>query len=520
MLKRILPIVLMMVAIALQAQNIGERFEQFDSLQNRKFDAFTDSINKEYIEFMRQPWQSAELQPAVKKPKKDTPIEEMVYNPETDTLQNGNASTPLQVSEVVDLSAADSADISQDTTTVAPAVGEVGVIISGMENQVERNARASVAEDAAPFSSEIYMENKKKRLNVPFMGRTLYLNNALLNKCYLRKVDENGVADAYEMLMRRKPEKLLKECIQLRDELKLNDWGMYLLLKEVSNACCRTPNESVVMQYFLLTQLGYRTKVGRKKDSDDLLLCLAVENGLYGYPSFTLKGIKYYCVNSPEPCSFSLCARDKDAPQVKQNVSMTPAVAPYFWGEQVATLHQDKDTRIKVEVDVPQVLVDFYNQFPQCDYDVYIHAAVNAQVSEELLAPLRKQVAGKTEYEAVAFLLKFLHTAFEYGTDEDQFGYSKPCFLEEILYYPQSDCEDRALMFSYLVKHLLGLEVVYLDYEGHVSTAVHFASTDVNGDHFLIEGKKFVVCDPSYRGAPVGRTQTKFRNEQAKIWKF
>ena len=78
--------------------------------------------------------------------------------------------------------------------------------------------------------------------------------------------------------------------------------------------------------------------------------------------------------------------------------------------------------------------------------------------------------------DAVNVLLRFVQTGFSYLTDSEQFGREKFMFPEETLSYPYSDCEDRSFLFAYLVSSLLGLDVIGLDYPGHVATAVKFSS--------------------------------------------
>jgi hypothetical protein len=73
-------------------------------------------------------------------------------------------------------------------------------------------------------------------------------------------------------------------------------------------------------------------------------------------------------------------------------------------------------------------------------------------------------------------------------------------------------------MFSYLVKKLLGLDVVGLKYSDHLASAVNF-STKVSGDSFIFEGKRYTVSDPTYINANVGMTMPQYQNSQFKIIK-
>ena len=102
-------------------------------------------------------------------------------------------------------------------------------------------------------------------------------------------------------------------------------------------------------------------------------------------------------------------------------------------------------------------------------------------------------------------------------TDAQQFGQERPFFADETLFYPYSDCEDRAILFSVLVHELLGLDVLLLHYPVHLATAVSFGDLDVDGDYMTLDGKKYIVCDPTYIGSSVGDTMPQFKNTKAKI---
>ena len=49
---------------------------------------------------------------------------------------------------------------------------------------------------------------------------------------------------------------------------------------------------------------------------------------------------------------------------------------------------------------------------------------------------------------------------------------------------------------------------------GHLATAVGF-NEDVAGDYLMVNGKKYVVCDPTYINARVGMTMPKMDNSSA-----
>ena len=55
------------------------------------------------------------------------------------------------------------------------------------------------------------------------------------------------------------------------------------------------------------------------------------------------------------------------------------------------------------------------------------------------------------------------------------------------------------------MKELLGLDVVLLEYPSHIATAVCF-NEKIEGDYFDLSGKKYIICDPTYIGAPIGKS--------------
>ena len=133
-----------------------------------------------------------------------------------------------------------------------------------------------------------------------------------------------------------------------------------------------------------------------------------------------------------------------------------------------------------------------------------------------ILRELKPLLVGLSEIDAVNFLLSFLHSSFEYKTDDQQFGREKWFYPEHLFFYPFSDCEDRSILFAYLVKSLLNLEVIGLNYENHVSTAVLF-NGEVKGDKIVYKNKSYLTCDPTYIGASVGMTMPQFVNATPKV---
>jgi hypothetical protein len=153
---------------------------------------------------------------------------------------------------------------------------------------------------------------------------------------------------------------------------------------------------------------------------------------------------------------------------------------------------------------------------PQIDLDLIFSARVSREVEKDFQKSLEKVLSGKTEEEKVAYLLNFVQQSFAYQTDQEQFGREKYFFVEEVIHYPYSDCEDRSVLFTWLVRKLTGLRVVGLEYDGHVAAAVRF-NNPVNGDALDWKGNRYVVCDPTYIGAGIGMTMPTYKGQKFRV---
>jgi hypothetical protein len=147
------------------------------------------------------------------------------------------------------------------------------------------------------------------------------------------------------------------------------------------------------------------------------------------------------------------------------------------------------------------------NTYPQLDLEWYFKARVDAATATSLQNQLQEYIRGMDEQRAVNYLLRFVQTSLKYKTDERQFGKENYLFLEETLSHPYSDCEDRSILFAWLVQTLLGLDVIGLDFPGHVATAVKFNN----------KGDRYVISDPTYLNALAGMTMPAYKNSKPGI---
>ena len=549
----------LLLALTGMAQENKGGISGFMKEELEDFDKFMDDADKDFINFMREPWKEFEAEKPVLKRVKPEPVKPVVYDEKTApksekpvcltieeildmTTSEGKQKPVVQLNEV-DRIVFDKPEVivrkkkdpkviiieekAADKPTAQPEKKPVVEVVEAEPEAepapvVEAGRRPEpAAESRLPVSSTpmspLY-RGESGRSKIVYGGLAFYLNNSLNRKCSLNGLNENAIADAYEALCNSDYKPLLADCAQIRKDLRLNDWGVFTLVRQVADTYCGTANESIVMQQFLLNEMGYKARMARKATEDKMMLFVATDCSIYAHPYITLNGQNYYNLSgNNEQCQFYMC--QKDSPKAKNSVGMQLKEAPLFPGTVVSSTHQAKGSAARVTVDVPKALMDFYKDYPQCDYSVYFNAPVNAAMENRILSSLAPLVQGRNEADAANILINFVQTAFQYQTDGQQFGYEKPFFVEELFYYPYSDCEDRAMLFSYLVRKLLGLDVVLLDYPEHIATAVRF-NGNVSGDYLMVNGRKYIVCDPTYIGASIGMTMPRYKTVSAKVLKY
>ncbi|TKJ41733.1 hypothetical protein CEE37_03965 [candidate division LCP-89 bacterium B3_LCP] len=328
-----------------------------------------------------------------------------------------------------------------------------------------------------------------------------------------RAVNNQLIGRFWESISRTNYEDFLAQAAYYRNRMILNDWGFaFLLLKIGEEIYPNSSNGAVLFTWFMLVKSGYDARVGYYKENVHLLLPSG--NVWYGTPYFTIGSKTYYVAvfgNDTKQVK-SLFIYKEAYPGASKNVEVAVEQPPEISSQikQRNTSFSYRGKTYDVAIDYDKATVDFFAAYPQTDLNVYFDAPVSKIAGASLIAALEPIVSGKSEAEAVNILLRFVQTAFDYKTDGEQFGREKYFFPEEIFHYSHSDCEDRSVFFAYLVRNLTGLEVIGLDYPGHVATAVKFSDA-LNGEYVTFNGTKYIICDPTYIHANLGMCMPQFK---------
>lgn len=321
---------------------------------------------------------------------------------------------------------------------------------------------------------------------------------------------------------------IAKKALDIKNRaelLGLNDWFTYEMVRECVNAQCDKCSvaERVTMMLYLLANMGYDVRMALANNEPCLLI--AMRQQVYGRGYTVIDGKKYYIYNvdggqPKDGGSLYTYSLPKDM-EMGREMDMRIVQAMRICNDD-GKVHYCQleygDITVTANVDIVQM--EMLRHYPQMDIAQYAMSVVSPQLRQSVLEQIKPQIKGLTKSKAAEKLLRFVQFAFDYATDGEQHGYEKAYFFEENFYYPKNDCEDRAIFYAYLVRHLLGLDVHLVNFPGHECTAVCFEDDNVDGTGYMYNGKKYIICDPTYIGASIGQCMPQYRGVTPKVETF
>ena len=338
-------------------------------------------------------------------------------------------------------------------------------------------------------------------LVLPFYGSAYRFSAASSVEMTLLSVSEDDVANTWESLSEGASH-LLEDCLSIRSRERLGDWAYLQLVDSLSvKVFPFSQNERELLLGFLLGKWGFKVRFGRNEGE---LICLyGTEQVIYGRPYFPEDGIRYYRhLEGGGPLSLS-DAVPEGTRALDLRLTDAPSISDGMMHERRIDVGD-----ISFDYRISQGLLDFYAGYPHTEMYVKAGAPVSASIRESVYPALQSAVDGMGEVDATRVILRFVQKLMEHRSDDERWGYEKWNFPEESLFYRCGDCDDHAILFSRLVRDLLGLDVLLVSCEvngsPHATTAVRFSEPPEGGGCILYEGKRYYCCEPSSTTADVG----------------
>ena len=498
-------------------QNLTEEYADFKAKANAEFAEF---IAKEWALF--EEFKTQELSMTLPKIDKapEAPKSEVTEVKSEDVKYKSNEDLP-QVSDIDNVEAGDGINYTPraDSYVVKKVLTNSGV-----------------KEITKPADHLTYIKKEvvtTPNVSVNFYGKKLDFNVDDKLRIKNKGTKESDVADYFKEMskMRKETADLWKQIDNYVKLMGLNDWGYFCILRSLSESMFTDIDNGVLFTFYMLrNEGGFKVKTARGKDTNRLTLLAAIDNSkeVYSYTFFRFADgddgnkLKYYSVYGGGNAKESIYTYGNS----EQDVELKQLGLDFYNTLNMGKCDVKRELsfeKINDNIELPynSAHIAYLNDVPMTVFPIYFASPLSIEAQEAFNEKLSKIRQEYTSVQFIDIILNFVQTAFDYKTDDQQFGYEKYFYPEEVIGYPYSDCEDRSALFAWLVTTYTDAKVIGLQYEGHLATAVCFGDdTDVTGDAFLYAGKKYYVCDPTYINASIGMTMPQFKDKMPKIVKM
>lgn len=473
---------LSMFTSSAQTDDFYAQYEKFSKHAKAEYEDYRAQCNAEYVKFLERAWKEYKVLPSIPRPKDE------VVPPTIMPRQDKNKKQAKEI----------------------PIENVVSPILSLPQPK--------------PISP-IYENDKveEKNFSFSYMGTTCEVRLPKDLNIRMSGCESCMIATIWKQLATNAMDNTIRDFLALRLKMQLCDWAYLNLIDTFAQAFCGHGNEAVIMAAFIYSQSGYKMRLGR--DCEKLYLLYGSKHGIYEKGYIVIEGINYYPLDDKvermEISDFSFPQEQSMSLYIEnaQKFTIRPSAKRKLASEQYHDVTIDSQVNLN--------LIQFYNTYPSSEvngnfmtrWKMYADTPMDESVSQMLYPDIKNKIEGLSDVQAVNQILKWVQTAFQYEYDDKVWGHDRAFFAEETLYYPYCDCEDRAILFTRLVRDLLDLKCILVYYPGHLASAVCLKQ-QVNGDYISLDGDVYTICDPTYIGAPVGITMPEMDNRSATVIKL
>lgn len=464
--------ILLLCSSSMMAQNTNSDYQAFRKGVLGSYDSFRKTVLEEYAKYLQGVWDEYEQFRGIKRDKEPKPS----IAPKADIK-------PQDVSPVLSL------------PTVKPTV------------------QPTTAPADNPIPVKPITPSTLPNMSFSFYG--IKLSTILCHALTIDGIEHQAIAKVWNAYQQ---DKVMKDVIRSLQSFAmaygLNDWFTFELVRNYTEASCKNSESKTVLQHFLLVNMGYDVRIA--SCGNQLILLVPFNQQVYERSYLVIDGKKYYTfyddsTSKVQNAGVYTCRLPNETDKGR-NIDLTIRGGNIGIKTGVAHRFSLSDGKITLQGSVNEGTMEAIRHYPQTDIPFYAMSTIDSNFHQSLLEQVNEQIRGCSEKEAVGRILHFVQYAFDYATDGEQHGYEKPYFIEENFYYPKNDCEDRAILFAFLVRNVLGLDVHLVQYPGHECTAVNFSTSQMNGDGYMYKGKAFYICDPTFIGASTGQCMPDYRN--------
>jgi len=342
-----------------------------------------------------------------------------------------------------------------------------------------------------------------------FYGQPININyDLLLSLSKISSVSEDSISEFWKSFSRSNTNVLVDQLMDYRDLLGLGDWGYFGLVKATSNyVFANNPLNADLLTWALMIRSGFDVRLAFNQSCTTVLF--PSENTIYS-KQFVIIGQKRFYLDR-EMKSQLLVACQNPFPENVRMLDLTFHKSLNFNGRltfrKFSYLWNNKNYEFTLHFN-PEV-IRFYNDYPGTDPVIYFGAPVTSTLKEDLLGQFFPLLSKMDKAEAVSFLQMFVQKKIAYTSINNKTEDVDSRFPEEVIASESGDDRSKSILFSWLIRILVKVPTVGVQFLGFYSTAVSF-DKPLDGDYYYFNNEKYYITDPTFLNAPIGISMPEF----------
>ncbi|WP_240186870.1 hypothetical protein [Pedobacter nanyangensis] len=368
---------------------------------------------------------------------------------------------------------------------------------------------------------------KAQRYSFDFYEGTFNFQvDTLLQRNFTGELSAKHIQQYYQQLERAHSSDLIAALQNYRKQYQLNDWLYYQLIRKTAEQLspkAKNYPSYTLYKWYLMVKSGYdaRLAIG----DNQIIFYVKCDEDISDIPYFMIDGNKYMCLNYHDyqklfkkadtyiPVKIDVAEAKND---FSYKVTKMPDFKPEDYQEkQIAFNYKHKayHFNVKVNTEVSRIFANY----PVVDFETYFNIPLSRETYQSLIPILKENVKKMSTKKGVDYLMQFTRYAFLYEDDEALLGKEKRFSPEQTLLNDQSDCDDRAALFFFLVKEIYNLPMIALLYPTHITMAVAFDKPV--GEAIYYNGKAYSVCEPTpqKKNLKVGEIADDLKKQQYEV---
>ena len=475
--KTLASLLLFFAPVALQAQNDSEVIESFKKYRDKMMSDYQDFRNKilsDYGAFLDSAWSEYATFAGIPLPSKPKPVVQPQAPP--------NYEPPVQPKPVVE----------------------------------EETSKPQLKPQPAPKPQPVPKPTpppspSQKMVKVELYGIEVALPSLNMQK-NAAQLAQLKPAEIWDVLVNSDVEEVAQAIYEKAEIYSLGDWGTFKLVQHYAESSVGGSYNAVVCaQTALLLIMGY--KVSMALTESGMVMLLPFEQNVCDNTFVKINDEKYYLFPDGKYGSIStpdvgqMQGRKLDLVN-RRGVRLPLDAKPFSLSYGGIAIHGN----------VNRNTIRMIDEYPVMQIQDYAATVFDAELRKDVIKQIESQIDVRDPLRAANDMLHFTQLAFNYKTDEEQFGHEKYFFFEELLYYPYSDCEDRSVFFANLVRNILRYDVLLVGLPNHEATAVALPFEPPKRNYVINVGStKYYICDPTYMRADVGMMHENYFNSDPEL---